>query len=58
MLPAWIGGIAAFSPSAALVDIVRLALGGTGPDITGPLPLLASWAALFVGVAAWRFRWE
>ena len=57
-LPAWIAGIAAVTPSAALVEVLRIGLGNTTGDPGGPLLLLGGWATGLIVAAAWRFRWE
>jgi ABC-2 type transport system permease protein len=58
-LPPWLAGIASVTPSAALVEVLR---GAVGPASAGapavPLGILAGWAAVLVTAAAWRFRWE
>jgi ABC-2 type transport system permease protein len=56
-LPAALGAVAAVLPPAALVRVLAIGLGATG-DAGPPLAVLAGWAVLLAGLAAWRFRWD
>jgi ABC-2 type transport system permease protein len=57
-LPGPLAAVAAWTPAAALSDLLRTALGpGTG-DPAGPLAILAAWAVAAIGLAARTFRWE
>ena len=56
-LPAPVAALATALPAAALVDALRVALGGGG-DVAGPLALLAGWGVAAVVLAARTFRWE
>jgi ABC-2 type transport system permease protein len=55
-LPGIIGGLAHALPAAALTDATRAALSGSGQGVLGPLALLAGWAVLGIGAAAFTFR--
>src|SRR5262249_37190644 len=60
-LPAPLAAIAAALPAAPLSELLRIALGtpGTsGADGVSPVILLGAWAAVLLGLAAARFRWE
>jgi ABC-2 type transport system permease protein len=56
-LPAELQPIAAALPATALVDLLRVALGGVGDPIA-PAALLLVWAALAAALAARTFRWH
>jgi ABC-2 type transport system permease protein len=56
-LPDALAVIAGVLPAAALSDALRSAL-GTGGDATGPLAILAGWAAATIALTARTFRWE
>jgi ABC-2 type transport system permease protein len=56
-LPAALGAVAAVLPPAALVQVLGIGLGAAG-DAGLPLAILAGWAILLAGLAAWRFRWD
>ena len=61
-LPAFLRPVAAFLPSTALVDLLRLALdsGVTSPipDPRPPLAILGAWTAGAAALAARTFRWD
>jgi ABC-2 type transport system permease protein len=57
-LPAALGAVAAVLPPAALVRVLSIGLGGATGDAGLPLAILAGWAVLLAGLAAWRFRWD
>ncbi len=56
-LPAPLTAVAGALPAAALSDVLRVALGGSG-EAGGSLALLAGWGVVAVGLAAAKFRWE
>jgi ABC-2 type transport system permease protein len=56
-LPGPVAAIAHALPAAALSDVLRIALGGSGDALT-PLVLLAVWGAGAAGMAAATFSWE
>jgi ABC-2 type transport system permease protein len=56
-LPAALGAVAAVLPPAALVQVLTVGLGAPG-DASLPLAILAGWAVVLAGLAAWRFRWD
>jgi ABC-2 type transport system permease protein len=56
-LPETVAAIAGWLPIAPLVDAVREAF-ASGALLVRELAIVAGWAVLGVGVAAWRFRWE
>jgi ABC-2 type transport system permease protein len=56
-LPDAVAALARLLPAAALSDALRIAL-GAGGEATGPLVVLALWAAGATGVAVATFRWE
>lgn len=56
-LPSVLRAVARVLPVAALSDVTRGAMGGTGVPIGAWIVLLA-WALIGPGLAAWRFRWE
>jgi ABC-2 type transport system permease protein len=59
-LPSFLQPAAAVLPSAALADLLRLAL-ASGPQpvsAAGPLLILAAWGVAAAGLAARRFRWD
>ena len=59
-LPSFLQPVAAVLPSAALADLLRLAL-ASGPQpasATGPAVVLAAWGVSAAGIAARRFRWD
>ena len=59
-LPSFIQPVASVLPSAALADLLRLAL-VSGPQPTsamGPLLGLTAWGAAAAGLAIRRFRWD
>jgi hypothetical protein len=51
-----VGGLAHALPAAALTDATRAALSGSGQGVLEPLALLAGWAVLGIGAAAFTFR--
>jgi ABC-2 type transport system permease protein len=55
-LPGIVGGLAHALPAAALTDATRAALSGSGQGVLEPLALLAGWAVLGIGAAAFTFR--
>lgn len=57
-LPGILGDLAALTPTAALADALRIGLGATTGDATGPLALLAAWGLGAAVAAARWFRWE
>ena len=60
-LPGPLAAIAGALPAAPLSELLRDALGASGPglgDLASPVVLLAAWALVAVGLAAARFRWE
>jgi ABC-2 type transport system permease protein len=59
-LPAFLQPVAAFLPSTALADLLRVALdSGLQPaSVAGPLVLLAAWAVAAATLAIRRFRWD
>lgn len=57
-LPGLVGDVAALTPTAALADALRIGLGATAGDATGPLVLLAAWGIGAAAAAARWFRWE
>ncbi len=57
-LPGPIGVVAHMLPAAALTEATRAALSGSDQDLLGPLVLLAGWAVLAMGGAAFTFRPE
>jgi ABC-2 type transport system permease protein len=56
-LPGPLAAVAGALPAAALSDVVRVALGGSG-DAAGSLALLGGWGVVAVGLAVASFRWE
>jgi ABC-2 type transport system permease protein len=56
-LPAPLAAVAGALPAAALSDMLRVALGGSG-DAAGSLAQLAGWGVAAVGLAGATFRWE
>jgi ABC-2 type transport system permease protein len=56
-LPGPVAAIAHALPAAALSDVLRIALGGSGDALT-PLVLLGVWGASAAGLAAATFSWE
>ncbi len=59
-LPGFLQPVAAVLPSAALADLLRLAL-ASGPQpasATGPLLLLTAWGVAAAGLTIRRFRWD
>jgi ABC-2 type transport system permease protein len=57
-LPGLLGDVAELTPTAALADLLRIALGAAPGDPAGPLALLAAWGAGSAVAAARWFRWE
>jgi ABC-2 type transport system permease protein len=57
-LPGFAATIARLLPAAALSDALRIGLGATSGDATGPLLVLAGWGIVTAGLAARWFRWE
>lgn len=59
-LPSFIQPVASVLPSAALADLLRLALvsGPQPTSATGPLLALTAWGAAAAGLAIRRFRWD
>lgn len=66
-LPRGLGSVAALLPSAALADVLRLALlSASAPDpslalpgiLNSPIAVLCGWAILAPTLAALTFRWE
>lgn len=57
-LPGPLAAVAAWTPAAALSDLLRTALGPGSGDVARPLATLAAWAVAAIGVAARTFRWE
>ena len=56
-LPAALGAVAGALPPAALVNVLSVGLSGAG-DAGSSLAILAGWAVVLAGLAAWRFRWD
>jgi ABC-2 type transport system permease protein len=52
-----LAAIAAWTPAAALSDVLRIALGSAG-DATTPLVILAAWAIAAIGITARTFSWD
>ncbi len=57
-LPGALEAVASLLPSAALADVFRESLAGTGVDPTRSWVVLAVWAVVAPIVAARTFRWE
>ena len=57
-LPDAVAAIAGVLPPAVLTDALAIGLGTTTADATGPMLLLAGWAAAFAVLAARCFRWD
>lgn len=57
-LPGPLGDAASFLPSAALADVLRESLAGTGVDVARSWIVLAAWAIAAPVLAALTFRWE
>jgi len=57
-LPGVLPGLARVLPSAALSDALRIGLGASSGDPTGPLVVLAVWGLTLTLLAARTFRWE
>jgi ABC-2 type transport system permease protein len=57
-LPGPLADAAGFLPSAALADVLRESLAGTGVDPTRSWIVLAVWAVAAPAAAARTFRWE
>lgn len=57
-LPGLLGNLAAATPTAALADLLRIALGAAPGDAAGPLVLLAAWGIAAAAAAVRWFRWE
>ena len=55
-LPAAIAAVASVLPPAALTDALAIGLGTVAGDPTGPLLLLAAWAAALAGLAVRLFQ--
>jgi ABC-2 type transport system permease protein len=56
-LPTALAAVAGALPPAALVQVLSVGLTGTG-DAGASLVILAGWAVVLAGLAAWRFRWD
>lgn len=57
-LPGPLADVAGYLPSAALADVLRESLAGTGVDPTRSWLVLAAWAVITPIAAAITFRWE
>ena len=57
-LPPVVASVASVLPPAALTESLAIGLGTLAADATGPLLLLAAWAAVLAGLAARLFRWD
>ena len=57
-LPDAVARIAGALPAAALTQALAIGLGHALGDAGPPLALLAGWAVVLAGLAAWRFRWD
>lgn len=58
-LPGLLAAVAAWTPAAALSELLRIALGSPGAgDPALPLAILAAWAIAAIGLAARTFRWD
>ncbi|MFM7213145.1 MAG: ABC transporter permease, partial [Actinomycetota bacterium] len=57
-LPAWLGAIVQWLPSAALGDSLRTLLAAAPGAMGMDLGLLIAWAALGVLIAARTFKWD
>jgi ABC-2 type transport system permease protein len=57
-LPDTVATFASLLPAAALAETLRIGLGASSGDPTGPLVVLAAWAAGSVAVAIRAFRWD
>ncbi len=57
-LPAAVAQVAGVLPPAALTQALAIGLGHATGDATQVLALLAGWAIVLAGLAAWRFRWD
>ena len=53
-----LGAVAAVLPPAALVQAAGDRARAPRGDASLPLAILAGWAVLLAGLAAWRFRWD
>lgn len=56
-LPPAVAAVAGVLPAAALSDLLRVALGGSG-TVGASLVVLAAWAIAAAGLAVRTFRWE
>jgi ABC-2 type transport system permease protein len=56
-LPTALAAVAAVLPPASLVHVLNVGLTGIG-DASAGLAILAAWAVVLAGLAAWRFRWD
>ena len=57
-LPDAVGRLAGALPPAALTQALAIGLGHAPGDAAPSLALLAGWAVVLAGLAAWRFRWD
>ena len=57
-LPGALGTMAGLLPSAALADLLRIALGTTDDDPLRALVVLVAWGAAAVALAVRTFRWD
>ncbi len=57
-LPDVVEQVASVLPPAALTDALAIGLGHATGDAAQLLGLLAGWAVVLAGLAAWRFRWD
>jgi ABC-2 type transport system permease protein len=57
-LPDPVAAVAGILPPAALTEALAIGLGTQAGDPTGPLLLLAVWAAVLASLAARLFRWD
>ncbi|HEY4189167.1 MAG TPA: ABC transporter permease, partial [Candidatus Limnocylindrales bacterium] len=57
-LPDAVAQVAGALPAAALTQALSIGLGNTTGDAGPALALLAGWAVVLAGLAAWRFRWD
>jgi ABC-2 type transport system permease protein len=57
-LPEAVAAVAAVLPPALLTEALAIGFGTLAGDPSGPLLLLAAWAAILAGLAARLFRWD